>query len=60
MTTPTHQQLKHATARRNLLWRRCRSWNEDERIGEFVAYCTALCGGDAKAGGALAREAIWS
>ncbi len=60
MTTPTHPHLKHATARRDLIWRRCQSWKEDDRITDLVAYCTALCGGDAKAGGALAREAIWS
>lgn len=54
------QQLKRATARRDLLWRRCRSWNEDDRIDELVAWCTALCGGDATVGAALAREAIWS
>jgi len=53
-------QLKQATTRRDLLWRRCQAWNEDERIDELLAYCTRLCGGDAKAGGALAREAIWS
>ena len=55
-----HPRLKSATARRDLLWRRCQSWNEDDRIDDLIAYCTQLCGGDAKAGGALAREAIWS
>lgn len=54
------QQLKQATARRDLLWRRCQTWNEDDRIDDLVAWCTALCAGDAKAGGALAQEAIWS
>lgn len=54
------QQLKRAIAHRDLLWRRCQSWNEDDRVGELMAWCTALCGGDTRAGGALAREAMWS
>jgi hypothetical protein len=54
------EALKRAKARRDLLWRACQSWKEDDRIGHLVGYCTQLCGGDAKAGGALAAEAIWS
>lgn len=60
MTHPTVHNLKRAKARRDLLWRACQSWPEDNRIDDLVAFCTALCGGDAQAGGALAREAIWS
>jgi hypothetical protein len=54
------ERLKRARARRDLLWSACQSWKEDDRIGHLTGYCTQLCGGDAKAGGALAAEAIWS
>jgi hypothetical protein len=54
------ERLKRAAARRDLLWSTCLCLREDARISHLVAYCTALCGGDAKAGGTLAREAIWS
>ena len=54
------ERLMRARARRDLLWSACLSWKEDDRIDHLVAYCIGLCGGDGTAGGALAREAIWS
>jgi hypothetical protein len=54
------ERLLQAKARRDLLWRGCLSWKEEDRIRHLRAYCTGLCGGDGTAGGALAREAIWS
>ncbi len=54
------ERLKRAKFRRDVLWSACQSWKEDDRIGHLVAYCTQLCGGDARAGSVLATEAIWS
>ena len=57
---PPAQRLTRAKAYRDRLWCICRRQREDARIAELVSYCTALCQGDAQAGGALAAEAIWS
>ncbi len=54
------ERLIRAKARRDVLWNACLNWKEDDRIDHLVAYCTQLCGGDVKAGGNLAAEAIWS
>lgn len=57
---PSAERLKRAQAFRERLWKLRLSEPEDDRIDELVTYCTALCGGDTKAGGSLATEAIWS
>ena len=54
------EHLKRATAYRNRLWSMWLGQREDRRVAELASYCTALCGGDATAGEALATEAIWS
>jgi len=54
------EHLKRATAYRNRLWSMLLGQREDRRVAELASYCTALCGGDAKAGEALATEAMWS
>ncbi len=54
------QEWSKRAGMRRLAASACQSWKEDDRIGHLVGYCTQLCGGDAKAGGALAAEAIWS
>ena len=51
--------LERAAARREFLWRACAAWDEEVRLESLLTYCTALCGGDAKAGRQLAAEAIW-
>lgn len=59
-SSPAAERMRRATAYRDTLWRTQPYRREDARIAELVSYCTALCGGDARAGGALAMEAIWS
>jgi hypothetical protein len=57
---PPAERLKRARLFRERLWKLRLSEPEDDRIDELVDYCTALCGGDAMAGGSLATEALWS
>jgi hypothetical protein len=57
----THAQaLERAAARREFLWRACAAWDEADRLDSLIAFCTALCDGDAPGGRRLAAEAIWS
>ena len=54
------ERLARARQCRNHLWTVRLDSHEDTRIRRLIAYCTAVCDGDAKAGRSLAAEAMWS